>query len=103
MYGSWGTIFVWMPSRDILVPKVQEYFHRLCIISVKSIYRWCIFHPKETMDVTASTMLPLISPPVVFNLELGLYDLFKENLPSFLKIVGSYSRIIIEIIHPCMI
>src|ERR1700677_5365146 len=101
MYGSWRTIFVWMPGRDMLIPKVQEGLHGLHIISVKSIHRWCIFHPKKAMNVAASMMLPLISPPVVFDFEFGLDDLFKGNLPPLLKIVGSYGRIIIEIIHPC--
>src|SRR6202050_293442 len=103
MYGSWRAIFVWMPGRDMLIPKVQEGLHRLHIISVKSIHRWSTFHPKEAINVAASTVLPLISPPVVFDFKFGLYDLFKEKLPPLLKVVGSYSGIIIEINHPCTI
>src|ERR1700683_3301781 len=103
MYTCWRTIFIWMPSGDMLIPEMQKGLYRLCIISVKCIHRWYIFHPKETMNVAASTMLPFISPPVILDFKLWFYDLFKENLPPFLKVVSSYSRIIIEIIHSCLI
>src|ERR1700683_3720889 len=103
MYSCWGIVFIWMPCGDMLIPKMQESLYRLYIIYVKCIHRWCIFHPKETMNVAASTMLPFISPPVILDFKLWFYDLFKENLPPFLKVVSSYSRIIIEIIHSCSI
>src|ERR1700683_5183957 len=100
MYSCWGTVFIWMPCGDMLIPKMQESLYRFYIIYVKCIHRWCIFHPKETMNVAASMMLPFILPPVIFDFEFGFYDLFKENLPPFLKVVCSYCRVIIEVSHP---
>src|ERR1700676_685266 len=95
MYSCWWAVFIWMPCGDMLIAKMQEGLYRLYIISVKCIHRWCIFHPKETMNVSASTMLPFISPPVIFDFEFEFYHLIKENLPPFLKVVCSYCRILL--------
>lgn len=57
----------------------------------------------QTMHMAATMVLPFIMPPEVLNFELGLYNFFEEQLLALLKVIGSNSRIIIQIIHPCVI
>jgi hypothetical protein len=86
---SRSTVFVRVPSWNVLIPEIYVVLNSFCIIAIKVIHWRSSFQPQKSMHKTASMMLPLITPPKVSSIKLFLYDLLKENLSSLLKVISS--------------
>ncbi len=52
------------------------------------------------MHMTAASVLPLKSPPIILDSELGFDNLCEEDLPSLLEVEGCNGRVVVEINHP---
>src|ERR1700748_3531536 len=53
--------------------------------------------------MTAATMLPLVSPPIVLYLEFFRQYLLEKALPPHLKVVCCKGRVVIEVLVACTI